>query len=126
MIRHADDVFLALVIVGLISNFILIVGVLVDQPKFFFPQIFFGCAATGLTAFRAFLYVYHLEVSKFGRNFPYRKVGLLILPVVVFIYFVVCVLSYYREVTKRRKEAKETVVLPTSALFIIKGTNEIK
>jgi hypothetical protein len=112
----AHEIFWALIVFGSIASVTLITGVLKDEPNFFFPYIVCGCVSFVLVTLKAALYIQYLDMSDFKRKSPI--IALQVLPVVLSLYFIICVLSYFVEVKKRQKEVQETVVsvvLPTTA-----------
>jgi hypothetical protein len=102
---------LGLFVVGLLANVLLIAGVLKDRPKYFLPFLLVGCVKLVIDVGNEIM-----RMSK--RPILQPSDALLeILMVVTYLYFIICVVSYYVEVRKRQNEAKETVisvVLPTT------------
>jgi hypothetical protein len=90
------------------------VGVLKDRPNYFLPYVIFGCLQLVQT-FIGFANNFDSTspLKKLARN-PFG-IALEILMIIVPIYFVICVYSYYVDVKKRQKEAVETAQLEMKA-----------
>jgi hypothetical protein len=110
----AKWIFLVFVIldnlIGLILYVILIVGVLKERPKYLLVSLILISIHFGLTIIVAL----DMKIPEFQliarRPFDYLPVfvGLLIA-----VYFMICVYSYYVEIKKRQKEKRDTIVLVT-------------
>ncbi len=100
-----------LLIAGFLVNVILIAGVLKGRPKFFLPYLIFAYFQLVLLILRT--------ANKFLRErfLGDVDIAVTIITPLIPLYFVICVHSYYVDVKKQQKEAKETVVsvvMPTS------------
>jgi hypothetical protein len=99
----------ALLIVGILANVVLIAGVLKDRPKFFLPYLIFSWGQLVLII----LDTTHKFLS--GRILDDIDLVATIITPLIPLYFVICVHSYYVDVKKQQNQAKETVVMPTTA-----------